>query len=191
MPEIEIRPFVIADLPVLISMDHNYISDHVWQMEVSQESGAKPDDLQIQVTFRQVQLPRSVSVEYPRPPAALADDWKDRSGLLVACHQGEVVGYVSMMLNIAPLTTWVTDLVVARRFRRQGIATALLLATQDWARQHSTYRVVLEIQPKNYPAICLATKLGFDLCGYNDRYYANHDIALFFARSYSGLRLAP
>jgi hypothetical protein len=29
----------------------------------------------------------------------------------------------------------------------------------------------------------MAQKLGFDLCGYNDRYYPNHDIALFFAKS--------
>jgi RimJ/RimL family protein N-acetyltransferase len=43
-------------------------------------------------------------------------------------------------------------------------------------------RIVLEMQPKNYAAIHLAQKLGFDLCGYNDRYYANHDIALFFAK---------
>jgi hypothetical protein len=39
------------------------------------------------------------------------------------------------------------------------------------------------MQPKNYPAICLAQKLGFDLCGYNDRYFANQDIALFFAKN--------
>jgi ribosomal protein S18 acetylase RimI-like enzyme len=45
--------------------------------------------------------------------------------------------------------------------------------------------MVLEMQPKNYPAIQLAQKLGFDFCGYNDRYYANRDIALFFAK---GLR---
>jgi GNAT superfamily N-acetyltransferase len=87
------------------------------------------------------------------------------------------------MENIAPLTAWVTDLVVIRRLRRQGIGSALLLSAQDWARGRGCFRLVLEMQPKNYPAICLAQKLGFDLCGYNDRYYTNHDIALFFAKS--------
>jgi RimJ/RimL family protein N-acetyltransferase len=39
------------------------------------------------------------------------------------------------------------------------------------------------MQPKNYPAIQLALKLGFELCGFNDRYYANHEIGIFFAKS--------
>jgi hypothetical protein len=43
--------------------------------------------------------------------------------------------------------------------------------------------MVLEMQPKNHAAISMAQKLGFDLCGYNDRYYSNRDIALFFSRS--------
>jgi ribosomal protein S18 acetylase RimI-like enzyme len=89
------------------------------------------------------------------------------------------------MLERAPLTAWVTDLAVKRRMRRQGIGSALLLAAQEWGSEHKQRYAVVEIQPKNYPAIQLAQKLGFDLCGYNDRYYANHDIALFFAK---GLR---
>ena len=37
-------------------------------------------------------------------------------------------------------------------------------------------------RPKNYPAICLAEKMGFELCGYNDHYFANNDIAIFFSK---------
>ena len=49
--------------------------------------------------------------------------------------------------------------------------------------KEETRRLVLEMQHKNHAAIQLAKKLGFDFCGYNDRYYANHDIGLFFAKS--------
>jgi GNAT superfamily N-acetyltransferase len=177
MPEIEIRPATYQDIPILISLDHDYVSDHVWQMDISQ------DEKDVRIDFRQIQLPRSVRVEYPRPPQALLSDWQNRSALLVGVLHGEVISYISLMLGNAPLTTWVTDLVVMRRLRRQGIAGALVLAAQQWARQKSCIRMVLEMQPKNYPAICLAQKLGFDLCGYNDRYYVNHDIALFFAKA--------
>jgi GNAT superfamily N-acetyltransferase len=177
MPEIEIRPAVAQDIPVLISLDHDYVSDHVWQMDITQ------DDKEMRIDFRQIQLPRSVRVEYPRPIRDLIADWQNRSALLVGMLNGEVISYASLMLGCAPLTTWVTDLVVMRRLRRQGIASALLLAAQQWAKQKGSLRMVLEMQPKNYPAICLAQKLGFDLCGYNDRYYVNHDIALFFAKA--------
>ncbi len=178
MPEIEIRPAEAADIPKLVQIDHDYVSDYVWQMDVNQT-----DDDQIFVNFRQVHLPRSIKVDYPRPLSGLTDDWSQRSGLLVASLQGEVIGYISLMLNIAPLTTWVTDLAVLRRMRRQGVGSSLLIAAQEWGRQHRTSRLILEIQPKNHPAISMARKLGFGYCGYHDRYYPNHDIAIFFEKS--------
>ena len=177
MPEIEIRPAISADIPALIAIDHRYTSDNVWQMEIQQ------DESQIAISFREVRLPRSVRVDYPRSPGELADTWTQRSGLLVALLEGEPIGYASLMLELAPLTTWMTDLVVARRLRRQGIASALVLAAQEWAAQHDSHYLVLEMQTKNVPALKLVRKLGFDFCGYNDRYYKNHDIGLFFAKA--------
>ena len=177
MPEIQIRPAIASDIPSLAALDHNYTSDNVWQMEIQVEDG------QVEVSFREIRLPRSARVEYPRPVAPLAEDWSARSGLLVALLNGEPAGYISLDLHIAPLTAWATDLVVLRRLRRQGIGSALVLAGQEWGLHHDSQKFVLEMQPKNYPAIHLAQKLGFDFCGYNDRYYANHDIGLFFAKS--------
>ena len=178
MPEIQIRPAVAEDISKLVELDHDYVSDYVWQMDIHQT-----EDEQIDVNFRQVHLPRSIKVDYPRSPASLSEDWSKRSGLLVAELQGEVIGYISLMLDIAPLTTWVTDLAVMRRYRRQGVGSALLIAAQEWGRKHRTNRLVLEMQPKNYPAISQARKLGFSFCGYHDRYYPNHDIAIFFEKA--------
>lgn len=183
MPEIEIRPVVEQDIPALLALDHNYVSDYAWQMEIRRADSGLTETDQIQVAFREIHLPRSVRVEYPRSPQALVMDWKERHGFLVALLADEPVGYVSLMLGIAPLTAWTTDVVVKRRMRRQGIGSALLLAAQEWGIQHECRNQVLEMQSKNYPAICLAHKLGFEFCGYNDRYYVNHDIALFFGRS--------
>jgi ribosomal protein S18 acetylase RimI-like enzyme len=66
--------------------------------------------------------------------------------------------------------------------RRQGIASVLVLAAREWGVQHDCRNLVIEMQPKNNPAIQLASKLGFVFCGYNDRYYANGDIGLFFSK---------
>lgn len=177
MPEIEIRPADPADIPTLIHIDHDYSSDYAWQMDV------KSDEGQVSVNFREVRLPRSVHVDYPRDVSELEQNWADSAILLTALLAGEPVGYIRISTTIAPATNWVTDLVVMRRHRRQGIGSALILAALEWARQANGQRMVLEMQPKNRPAINLARKLGFDLCGYNDRYYANRDIALFFSRS--------
>lgn len=176
MPKIEIRPAVSDDIPALIALEHSFVSDYVWQMDLHR------DENKTNIIFRQVKLPRSVNVKYPRNPQALADEWTDRDGVLVASTDTQIVGYACMMNNMAPKSTWVTDLVVLRRQRRQGIGTALVLAAQEWAIQKNNRRIIIEMQPKNYPAISLAQKLGYDLCGYNDHYYINQDIALFFSK---------
>jgi ribosomal protein S18 acetylase RimI-like enzyme len=176
MPEIEIRPAIASDIHALMALEHNYSSDYVWQMNFSQE------DNQVSINFREIQLPRSVQVMYPRPPQNLADNWSKRDGLLVVINETEIVGYISLTQNQTLQTTWATDLAIMRRVRRQGIGSALIFAAQEWAAHHGSRRLILEMQPKNYPAIQLAKKLGFELCGYNDHYFANHDIALFFSK---------
>jgi GNAT superfamily N-acetyltransferase len=176
MPEIEIRPAISSDIHPLMSIDHSYTSNYVWQMEIQQTND------QVSARFRKVHLPRSVRVKYPRAYQKLPDEWTHRSALLVAILNEEPVGYISMDLHIAPLATWVTDLVVERRLRRQGIGSALVLAAREWAKHHDSQNLVLEMQPKNFPMIQLALKYGFYFCGYNDRYYQNGDIAIFFAK---------
>ena len=177
MPEIEIRPAVSSDIAHLVALDNTYASDYTWQMEVSAEAS------KIGVNFRQIRLPRTVKMEYPRSPGELPDEWARLSGLLVAVLRGECVGFIGLRIDLAPATTWVRDLVVGSQLRRQGIGSALVLAAQEWGLQHGSRRILLEMQPKNYPTSQLAQKLGFEFCGFNDRYYTNHDIALFFAKS--------
>ncbi|MBN1145897.1 MAG: GNAT family N-acetyltransferase [Anaerolineales bacterium] len=179
MPEIHIRPAIATDIPTLVALEHHYSSDYVWQMEFQHER----EQGQIMVNFRQVRLPRPVRVDYPRSPRALAAEWEHCSEILVALMEEEPVGYVSLALDRIPAAAWASDLVVARRLRRQGIGSALLLAASEWARQMERHNLILEMQPKNYPAIQMALKMGFEFCGYNDRYYAKHQIGIFFGKS--------
>jgi len=176
MPQIEIRHANPADIPGLIEIDHGFKSNYVWQMDLI------PDDGQLAVHFREIRLPRPVRVEYPRMYRRLAEDWNHRSAVLVGTIEGQPAGYISLSEELSPTTAWVTDLVVAPDARRQGIATALVLAGQEWAGQRRDRRMILEMQSKNIPAIRLAQKLGYEFCGYNDHYYSNQDIALFFAQ---------
>jgi len=176
MPEIEIRPAIATDIQSLMSLEHSYSSDHVWQMDFRNEGGI------VKVSFREARLPRSVQVQYPHNTQTLADDWSVRDSLLVAVIDGEPIGYISLEQNPQLKATRVTDLAIARRLRRQKIGSSLLIAAQEWASRHNSRRLILELQPKNFPGIQMAKKLGFELCGYNDHYFSNHDIALFFSK---------
>jgi ribosomal protein S18 acetylase RimI-like enzyme len=177
MPRMEglgIRPAISSDIPDLMALDHNYSTDHVWQMEF--RSGRD----EVASTFREVRLPRAMRVVYPREPRRLADEWTRRSVILVAEHSESRRGYLAIAESTAEDAAWSTDLVVGVRDRRQGIATKLVAAAWDWCRQRNYRRFFLEMQSKNYPAVQLARKLGFAYSGYSDRYYPNEDIALFF-----------
>jgi ribosomal protein S18 acetylase RimI-like enzyme len=183
MPEIEIRPATAEDIPHLLELEHNYTSEYVWTMDtqptISLQGNIEPG---IQVIFRQIRYPRMMKVDYPRPVYALSTDWMERSGLLAATLAGEPIGYVSLTLNFSPGKAWITDLVVRRRLHRQGIGTALVIAAMEWATNHECRSLVAEMQPKNYPAIKLLEKLGFEFSGYMDQYFQNGEIGLFFTK---------
>jgi GNAT superfamily N-acetyltransferase len=111
----------------------------------------------------------------------LADDWTKRDALLLAEDGEDVRGYISLRLGLAPASAWVEDLVVDRLHRRNGIGSALVMTAQDWCARKGLHRLTLEMQPKNYPAIQFAYKLGFEFSGYNDQFYRDQEIAIFFS----------
>ncbi|MCH7663720.1 MAG: GNAT family N-acetyltransferase [Chloroflexi bacterium] len=172
----EIRPFEASDINAVADLDHSFHTDHVWQMEF------QSTPTQIGVTFREVRLPRSMHVEYPQENDVNNGEMDSFSTSFTAENKSDFLGYTSIVLNRAPQTAWITDLAVLRRMRREGIGTALLLRAQKWARKNDCKRILMEMQSKNYPAICLAIKLGFEFSGFSDQYYSNQDIALFFTR---------
>ena len=71
---------------------------------------------------------------------------------------------------------------VDRAPRRQGVGRALMRHARTWARDHGLQTILVEATTKNYPALCFYQKLGFQFCGFNDHYYTNQDIALFFVQ---------
>jgi GNAT superfamily N-acetyltransferase len=177
MPEFEIRPANANDLPRLMAIDHTCSSDYVWQLELRREPN------QIVANFREVRLPRSVEVKYPRNPFTLADEWKKRDAVFVAVHENIPVGYICLTEEHTAAIAWVTDIVIAPDWRRKGAGSALLAAGQAWALERSARRLVVEMQSKNQACIRLMQKFGYEFCGYNDQYYPTQDVALFFGRA--------
>jgi GNAT superfamily N-acetyltransferase len=175
MPRIEVRTAVLEDITAMMELDHGYYTDYVWQMDVVSE------DKYVGINFQENRLPRSVKVEYPRLPKQLFKDWIHRDALLVGILDKKPVAYISVSLDLAPSSAWITDLAVSPINRRGGIATALVMAAEEWASSKHLKRMIVDMQSKNSPGVKLFRKFGYDFCGYNDHFYANQDIALFFS----------
>lgn len=178
MADIEVRPVQPSDIPHLMGLDHSASTEHVWQLELRRD----PHGSQVTATFREVRLPRPVTLVYPNDPFSLADEWPNKAGMFAAISGQDAVGYLSLVEPRSSVA-WVTDLVVAPRWRRQGVASALLGSAQEWAAGRGDRKLFLEMQSKNHPTIRLAQKHGYEFCGYNDHYYSTQDIALFFTRA--------
>ena len=177
MSDFQLRPTVATDIPRLMRMDHSTSSDYVWQLELRRENN------QTAATFREVRLPRTTQLAYPHDPFVLADEWTRKSMMYTAFNSADPVGYIAILERKAAYVAWITDLVVVPEARRRGVGTALLMAAQTWASERGDKRLMLEMQSKNYPAIRLAQKHGYEFCGYNDHYYMTQDVTLFFART--------
>jgi ribosomal protein S18 acetylase RimI-like enzyme len=166
-----------ADLVACSQLDHTYTTSHVWQVDLREEGD------ETSVRFRVAHLPREVRVSYPRDRQTLLQSWQTRDCFLVAATGDIILGYVNMRWDAPSRRGWIHDLVVDQRVRRRKIGSALLEQALRWARLHEVAYVTLDLQTKNYPALCFAQAHGFAFCGFNDHYYLNRDIALFFGRA--------
>lgn len=172
-----IRDGVLADIPGCLQLDHRYATDYVWQMRLTEETNS------FQMTFKTERLPRIMETEYP------ADEKRLRLAMdhcfLVAAlrDQPEILGYLVMVTEPVYRSATIHDLVVSRMVRRQHIGTRLLNVARRWAREHDMTRLSAPTQTKNYPAIMFCQQSGLTFSGFDDHYYPNRDIAVFFSQA--------
>ena len=164
----------LRDLTACLALDGSYETDHVWQ--VVQQDGED----EVVARFRTVSLPRTMRVPYPSWGEALLTHQERGNLIMVAAEAIEVRGYIDQECQPDQDIAWMHHLVVAPPYRRQGIGTALLMRAMQHARHQSLAHIMTVVQSKNYPAIRFLQRHGFEFCGYNERYYRNQDIALYF-----------
>ena len=97
--------------------------------------------------------------------------------LLVAELEGVVAGRLSISRDPHPSSAHVADLglMVAARYRRRGIGSALLAAAEEWARSAGVSKLELHVFPHNESAIALYEKAGYEREGYRRRHYRRPD----------------
>ena len=171
----QVYPAELADLNVCYNMNGAYSTDYVWQMQ------SRNNDRRTDIRFDIVRLPRSMQVNYPRERDELLEHWEQEGCFLVVRNlQEQTIGFVDAQPQPWQNTLWVSNFIVEKKFRRQGVGTMLIDSARNWAAEHQLHKIMLELQTKNHPAITFAQKLGFKFCGYNERYYPNGDITLYF-----------
>lgn len=109
---------------------------------------------------------------YGQPPSPqVTQDWLHgqlagyRMTIAAAIRAGQACGFITATVMPASLmlgTAWsIRDLYVAPQHRRSGIARALLQHVVDHARAAGAYRVSLQTETDNTPALRLYDAVGF------------------------------
>jgi len=176
MPEIEIRAVKQDDLSSMIELDHSYQTDHMLQIQMNNDESTPG------ASFRKVRLPRMSTIQYPRNEEDLIKSWQLSSSIFVGIIKNEFVAYIGLEEIPSSFLVRVRDIVVSPDHRRLGIASGLILAAEKWAASRNFSMMIMEMQPKNNPAISLARKLGYAFSGFQNKYFPNQDMAIFFEK---------
>ena len=140
-------------------------------------------------------LPRPLEVENTPNHTQLLQSIHEPQQLLVAEERvggaARVLGYLTLIHEQALALTRVTQLVVTRTRRGEGIGNGLLVAAAtstraDTGGRSPNHRMRIETQSTNYPAIRFCQRCSFAFCGYDEQFYANGEIAVFFSRALYG-----
>jgi GNAT superfamily N-acetyltransferase len=178
-------PFILRDghekdIAHSLALDHSYESDLVWQVQVERD---EPN--YYSVTFRAERLPRTLQATYPQSETRLRIALQANHCYLVAAEResGDILGYLAMVSDPAHRIVTITDLLVDRTFRRKRIGGKLLNIARRWGREHQCEKLLIELQTRNYPGIAFCQASGMTFCGYNERYFDQQEIAVFFGQT--------
>lgn len=95
------------------------------------------------------------------------------SSAFVIVHklQRKVIGYI--ILWHIKKQVQINNIAVHPKFRRLGIAEAVLKLVLNQIRMEGARFVTLEVRPSNFAARSLYSKLGFEVLGLRENYYHN------------------
>ncbi len=176
---ISVRQAVASDIKRISTLDVSNITDYVWQMDLREE------EAQIRVVFQRTRLPRSIELDRQYSMDDLKKKLLMHSLILVAESSDNLCGFLIVDKDTTQNAAVITDIAVERTMRRRGIAKSMLVTAREWAIRAGLHRLIIVTQPRNYPAICFCRQNGYAYCGYNDSYYLNQDIAVFFCMKIS------
>lgn len=172
-----IRPLTPADAPRLGQIDANFESNRFLNVERSGDG--------LNVSWRLTEHPLDppfVSTDYAVQPGehdAIVERMRVGDGLHLIVEDGSrPVALIDVETQHWRSAANVWHILIDRAYRRQGLGTQLMRRIVDWARSMGLRGVVCETQTNNIAACRFYQKFGFQLCGIDDHFYSNEDVAL-------------
>ena len=104
----------------------------------------------------------------------------NNSKYIVAKQNNEIVGFAGIWIAID--IAHITNIVVKKDLRKQGIGTILLQELIKLCKELKMNEVTLEVNENNSKAINLYKKFGFEQVGLRKKYYRTGDNAIIMTK---------
>lgn len=165
------------DISACLSLDSRYETNFVLRVYLHGQEATGWE-----ISLQRERLPRAVELSHSIHRAHLRDALEAEDCYLVAVNRDDdqVLGCLVMRPDPLHGFALIQGLVVSPHARRRQIGTRLIAASGIWAREHGVNRLMTELSTKNVPGIAFLESLGFTFCGFNDRYFSDENIAVFF-----------
>jgi len=119
--------------------------------------------------IKQIAQLEKICFSQPWSMESLLEAHKNGTRFLVAVSDKKVLGYVGISCIIDE--GYITNVAVFPEYRKRGVASAILNAVSNLAKQLNLSFVSLEVRVSNNAAISLYEKLGFKIEGKRPRFY--------------------
>ena len=103
--------------------------------------------------------------------------------ILVACIEDQIVGFIDYMITFNSAT--ITQIAVDQTFRKQGIATKLLIEMENTFPtdiDEVVENTTLEVRESNLAAINLYKKSGYEVVTIKKHYYEDGENAIYMVK---------
>jgi ribosomal protein S18 acetylase RimI-like enzyme len=170
------RPLRLAEVRKLPPLRSGYETDRVFRLSRSAEAGCTCWRLReeaISPPFRKL-------YDSGRPDEWLAsyeETVRPQDLRFAAAYlHGKPCGLITWQVLGWNSTVWLVDIRTDEGARRKGIGSALVDYVKEVARTERARGISVETQINNYPAIRFYQRHGFEVAGFNDHLYTNHDL---------------
>lgn len=177
MAEIEIGIAEIEEYPQIAAMDLSFDSDYVWKTQTLEGFDS------FESSFQRIRLPKTITVSFQAYSSANLEALIRNREILAVRYEDQVIGYLRLERDETVNRLVLKTGGIMREYRNKGIGTGLMERVMEIASHNRLRSVVCMVQAKNDPAIHFLLSHGFLFCGYQEFFFRNMEIGLFFSRN--------
>lgn len=177
---ITIRLATMTDAPNIARLNLNFESETVYRAAIDDQLNTTNEE--ITIAFQKVRLPKQDTIPFQRPPKELFEGSLRGDEVVVAMIDNTPVGFLQLEIDAGRSCLRLSTGGVTSDQRNTGIGLALLNYAETTAKKLELKRITVALQSKNTPAIAFIQKQGYRLSGYEEFYFPNLELALFFTK---------